>query len=86
MPNGAVPVGQGQPHGHAALTSGEVWGHQVDHEGSVEGDATALYLGRVLKPLGIRVTRLAHGVAVGTESEYADRVSLMRALENRREL
>lgn len=52
----------------------------------VEGDATALYLARVLKPLGVRVSRLAHGVAVGTEIEYADRVSLMRALENRRDL
>jgi recombination protein RecR len=50
----------------------------------VEGDATALYLVRVLKPLGVKVSRLAHGVAVGTEIEYADRVSLMRALENRR--
>jgi recombination protein RecR len=49
----------------------------------VEGDATALYLARVLKPLGIRVSRLAYGISVGTEIEYADRVSLMRALENR---
>ena len=52
----------------------------------VEGDATALYLARLLKPLGVRVSRLAHGIAVGTEIEYADRVSLVRALEHRREL
>lgn len=52
----------------------------------VEGDATALYLHRVLKPLGIQVSRLAYGVSVGTEIEYADKVSLMRALENRRPL
>jgi recombination protein RecR len=52
----------------------------------VEGDATALYVAKLLKPLGVRVTRLAHGVSVGTEIEYADRVSLARALENRREL
>ena len=52
----------------------------------VEGDATALYLARLIKPLGIRVTRLAHGIAVGTELEYADRSSVARALENRREL
>jgi recombination protein RecR len=52
----------------------------------VEGDATALYLAKLLKPLGVRVTRLAHGVSVGTEIEYADRVSLARALENRREI
>lgn len=52
----------------------------------VDGDATALYLAALLRPLGVRVTRLAHGVAVGTELEYADRSSLARALENRREL
>ncbi len=52
----------------------------------VEGDTTALYLARVLKPLGVRVTRLAYGISVGTEIEYADRVSLMRALENRQVL
>ncbi|MCP4808810.1 MAG: recombination protein RecR [Proteobacteria bacterium] len=52
----------------------------------VEGDATALYLARVLKPLGLKVSRLAYGISVGTEIEYADRVSLMRALENRRPL
>ncbi len=52
----------------------------------VEGDATALYLARLLKPLGVRVSRLAHGIAVGTEIEYADRVSLVRALEHRRDM
>ena len=52
----------------------------------VEGDATALYLARLIKPLGLRVTRLAHGISVGTELEYADRSSVARALENRREL
>ncbi len=52
----------------------------------VEGDATALYVAKLVKPLGVRVTRLAHGVSVGTEIEFADRASLMRALEGRREL
>jgi recombination protein RecR len=52
----------------------------------VEGDTTALYLARLLKPLGARVTRLAHGVSVGTEIEFADRVSLARALEGRRDM
>ena len=52
----------------------------------VEGDATALYLAAILRPLGVKVTRLAHGIAVGTELEYADRSSLARALENRREV
>lgn len=52
----------------------------------VEGDATALYVAKLLRPLGVRVTRLAHGLAVGTEIEFADRASLARALEGRREL
>jgi len=52
----------------------------------VEGDATALYLAKLLKPLEIKVTRLAHGISVGTEIEYADRSSVARAIENRREL
>jgi recombination protein RecR len=49
----------------------------------VEGDATALYLARLLGPLGVEVTRLAHGISVGTEIEYADPLSLTRALQNR---
>lgn len=52
----------------------------------VEGDATALYLARLLKPLGVTVSRLAHGIATGTEIEYADSASLGRALEQRRQL
>lgn len=52
----------------------------------VEGDTTALYLARLLRPLGIRVTRLAHGIPVGTEIEYADRLTVARALVNRQEL
>jgi recombination protein RecR len=52
----------------------------------VEGDATALYLARLLQPLGTRVTRLAHGISVGTEIEYADALSLARALQNRVEV
>jgi len=52
----------------------------------VEGDATALYLARLLKPMGLRVTRLAHGIAVGTELEYANRNSVSRAITNRQEL
>ncbi|MBX2797199.1 MAG: recombination mediator RecR [Myxococcales bacterium] len=48
-----------------------------------EGDTTALYLARLIDPLGIKVTRLAHGISVGTEIEYADALSLARALQNR---
>lgn len=51
-----------------------------------EGEATALYLARLLKPLGIRVTRMAHGMPVGSDLEYVDEVTLARALEGRREL
>jgi len=52
----------------------------------VEGDATALYLARLLRDVGVRVTRLARGISVGTEIEYADSASLARALEYRREM
>jgi recombination protein RecR len=53
---------------------------------TVEGEATALYLAKVLKPLGVRVTRIASGLPVGGDLEYADEVTLGRALEGRREL
>jgi recombination protein RecR len=52
----------------------------------VEGEATALYLSRLLKPLGIKVTRIAHGLPVGGDLEYADEMTLSKALENRREM
>jgi recombination protein RecR len=52
----------------------------------VEGEATALYLAKVIKPMGVRVTRIAHGLPVGGDLEYADEVTLARALEGRREL
>ena len=53
---------------------------------NVEGDATALYLARLIKPLGIKVTRIASGVPIGGDLEYADGVTLNRALEGRRDL
>ena len=53
---------------------------------NVEGEATAMYISRLLKPLGIKVTRLAHGIPVGGDLEYADEVTLSKALEGRREL
>lgn len=52
----------------------------------VEGDATAMYIARLLKPLGIKVTRLAQGLSTGTDLEYADEVTLSKALESRREI
>ena len=53
---------------------------------TVEGEATAMYISRLLKPLGIRTTRLAYGVPVGADLEYADEVTLSRAMEGRREI
>ena len=53
---------------------------------TVEGEATAVYLSRLLKPLGPRVTRIAMGVPVGSDIEFADEVTMSRSLENRREL
>ena len=53
---------------------------------NVEGEATALYLSKVCKPLGVKVTRIASGLAVGGELEYADGVTISRALEARREM
>lgn len=53
---------------------------------TVEGDTTALYLARLVKPLGIKVTRLAHGMPIGGELDYADSATLLSALEYRREL
>lgn len=52
----------------------------------VEGEATAIYLSKVIKPLGIKVTRIAHGIPVGGDLEYTDEVTLSKALEGRREL
>jgi len=53
---------------------------------TVEGEATALYLARLLKPLGVRVTRIAMGIPVGSDLEYADEVTMTRAMEGRRDL
>ncbi|MGX7144976.1 recombination mediator RecR [Facklamia languida] len=53
---------------------------------TAEGEATAVYLSRLIKPAGIKVTRLAHGLAVGSDIEYADEMTLFRAIEGRREL
>ena len=53
---------------------------------TVEGEATALYISRLIKPLGVRVSRIAHGIPVGGDLEYFDEVTLSKAMENRREL
>lgn len=53
---------------------------------NLEGESTALYIKRLLEPLGVKVTRIAHGLPVGGDLEYADQVTLIRALEGRREM
>ena len=53
---------------------------------NVEGEATALYLARLLKPLGVKVTRIAMGVPVGSDLDYADEITVHKALEGRREV
>ena len=53
---------------------------------NVTGEATAMYIARLLKPLGVKVTRIAHGLPVGADLEYADELTLARALEGRREI
>ena len=52
----------------------------------VEGEATSIYLSKLIKPLGIKVTRIAHGIPVGGDLEYTDEVTLMKAMEGRREI
>lgn len=53
---------------------------------NIEGEATAMYISRLIKPAGIKVTRIAHGIPVGGDLEYADEVTLSKAMEGRREL
>ena len=53
---------------------------------NIEGEATAMYISRLLKPAGIKVTRIAHGIPVGGDLEYADEVTLLKAMEGRREI
>jgi recombination protein RecR len=53
---------------------------------TVEGEATAIYLAKLLKPLGVRVTRIAMGVPVGSDLDYADEITMGKAMEGRREM
>jgi recombination protein RecR len=68
------------------IADGEIREAIVATSPNVEGDATALYLAKLLHPLGVRVTRIASGVAVGGELEYADMNTVQRALADRRVL
>ena len=70
----------------ARVGTGEIGEIIVATNPTVEGEATAMYLSRLLQPFGVRVTRLAYGVPVGADLEYADEVTLYRALEGRRDV
>jgi recombination protein RecR len=70
----------------ARLSDGTVQEVIMATNPTVEGEATAMYISRLLKPMGITVSRLAYGVPVGADLEYADEVTLTRALEGRRKL
>ena len=70
----------------ARLAEGEVEEIILATNPTVEGEATAIYLARLLKPLGARVTRIAMGIPVGSDLDYADDLTMTRALEGRREL
>ena len=70
----------------ARLTDGKVKEIILATNPRVEGEATAMYLSELIKPLGIKVTRIARGIPVGGDLEYTDEITLMQALEGRREL
>ena len=68
------------------LAEGEIQEVVLATNPDVEGEATAAYISRLIKPMGVRVTRIAHGVPVGGELEYTDEVTLSRAFQGRREV
>lgn len=70
----------------ARLHGGNVQEIILGTDPNVEGEATAMYIARLLKPLGLRVTRMAHGMPVGGDLEYVDEVTLAKALQGRREV
>ncbi len=68
------------------LQEGEITEVILATNPNIEGEATAMYIARLLKPAGIKVTRIAHGIPVGGDLEYADEVTLSKAMEGRREI
>lgn len=84
--NGIGPDKLRIPELMARLGDGTVREVIIATNPTVEGEATAMYLTKLIKPLGIRVSRLAYGIPVGGELEFADEVTLMRAIEGRRSL
>ncbi len=70
----------------ARIANGEIKEIIIATNPNIEGETTAMYLSKLITPLGVRVTRLAYGVPVGADLEYADEVTLLRALDGRRDL
>jgi recombination protein RecR len=70
----------------ARLRGGEITEVILATNPNLEGEATAMYLSKVLRPLAARVTRLAHGLPIGGDLEYVDEVTLLKSLEGRREM
>ena len=68
------------------LASGEIKEVVLATNPDVEGEATAAYISRLIKPMGVKVTRIAHGVPIGGELEYTDEVTLLRAFQGRTEI
>jgi recombination protein RecR len=68
------------------ISNGDVQEIILANNPTVEGEATAVYLSRLLKPLGMKVTRIAMGIPVGSDLEFADEVTMLKSLENRREM
>lgn len=68
------------------VASGEVKEVIMANSPSIEGEATAMYISRLLHPFGVKVTRIAYGLPVGGDLEYADQVTLVKAIEGRREI
>lgn len=68
------------------LSSDEIKEIIIATNPTVEGEATALYIAKLIKPLGVKVTRIAHGIPVGGDLEYFDEVTLSKAMDNRREM
>ncbi|MHB9038823.1 MAG: recombination mediator RecR [Armatimonadota bacterium] len=70
----------------ARLQSGEIKEVVLATNPTIEGDATAMYIAQLIKPLGVKVTRIAHGMPVGGDMDYADQATLIQALQWRREI
>ena len=68
------------------LKSGKIRELIIATNPNVEGEATAIYISKLIKPLGVKVTRIAMGIPVGSELEFADEVTMLKAIEGRREI